>query len=82
MNTSSEYGFTPSAPRDEGGVHVAPGGNLLEVPSLEIGVDAPDGGIARHGYGTEIDDSDVYKFLQHDRPLFHSYLEAVRERLD
>lgn len=38
--------------------------------------------ILSHRYGNEIDDEDVYNFLQQDLPLFFDYLEQVRDVLD
>ena len=38
--------------------------------------------VLSHQYGNEIDDRDVYNFLQHDLPLFRSYLQAVRAVLE
>lgn len=38
--------------------------------------------ILSHKYGEAIDDRDVYNFLQHELPLFHEFLEAVRKTLD
>ena len=35
-----------------------------------------------HRYGNEIDDRDVYNFLQEELPLFRIYLEEVRSLLD
>lgn len=38
--------------------------------------------VLSHQYGNEINDRDVYNVLQHDLPLFRSYLEQVRATLD
>lgn len=38
--------------------------------------------ILSHRYGDEIDDEDVYNFLQQDLPLFYEYLEQVRDYID
>lgn len=38
--------------------------------------------VLSHQYGADIDDRDVYNFLQHELPLFRGYLEAVRETFD
>lgn len=37
--------------------------------------------VLSHRYGNEIDDEDVYNFLQEDLPLFHDYLDQVRDFL-
>lgn len=37
--------------------------------------------ILSHRYGDNINDEDVYNFLQQNLPLFHSYLEQVQEDL-
>lgn len=37
--------------------------------------------VLSHQYGNEIDDEDVYNFLQEDLPLFHDYLDQVRDFL-
>jgi len=38
--------------------------------------------VLAHQYGSDIDDRDVYNFLQHELPVFYSYLSQVRERID
>lgn len=38
--------------------------------------------ILLHQYGNEIDDEDVYNFLQRDLSLFYDYLEQVRDAID
>jgi uncharacterized protein YutE (UPF0331/DUF86 family) len=38
--------------------------------------------VLSHQYGAEIDDEDVFNFLQHELPLFRTYLTAVRDELD
>ena len=38
--------------------------------------------VLSHRYGDEIDDEDVYNFLQEELPLFHAYLGQVRDYLD
>jgi len=38
--------------------------------------------VLSHRYGNEIDDRDVYNFLQEELPLFRIYLEEVRSLLD
>lgn len=38
--------------------------------------------VLAHQYGSDIDDRDVYNFLQHELPIFYSYLSQVREQVD
>lgn len=38
--------------------------------------------VLAHQYGSDIDDRDVYNFLQHELPIFYSYLSPVREQID
>lgn len=38
--------------------------------------------VLSHRYGNEIDDRDVYNFLQEGLPLFRAYLEEIRALLD
>lgn len=38
--------------------------------------------ILSHRYGNEIDDRDVYNFLQEELPLFRVYLRDIRSSLD
>lgn len=38
--------------------------------------------VLAHKYGTEIDDEDVYNTLQHDLPIFRTYLSTVRDEID
>jgi uncharacterized protein YutE (UPF0331/DUF86 family) len=38
--------------------------------------------ILSHQYGNEINDEDVYNFLQQELPLFHTYLSQIREYLN
>jgi uncharacterized protein YutE (UPF0331/DUF86 family) len=38
--------------------------------------------ILSHQYGNEINDEDVYNFLQQDLSLFYDYLEQVRNYID
>lgn len=37
--------------------------------------------VLSHQYGPEIDDRDVFNFLQRELPLFHDYLKQVRDHL-
>lgn len=38
--------------------------------------------VLAHRYGNEIDDEDVYNYLQHELPLFRDFLREVRSILD
>jgi uncharacterized protein YutE (UPF0331/DUF86 family) len=38
--------------------------------------------ILSHQYGNEINDEDVYNFLQQYLSLFYDYLEQVRDRIE
>lgn len=38
--------------------------------------------ILAHRYGSEINDRDVYNFLQHDLDVFSAYLQQIRAALD
>gem|GEM_PF-4204377 len=38
--------------------------------------------VLAHQYGTDINDEDVFNFLQHDLDLFGTYLRQIRAHLD
>jgi uncharacterized protein YutE (UPF0331/DUF86 family) len=38
--------------------------------------------ILSHRYGNEINDRDVYNFLQEELPIFRAYLEQIRKSVE
>ena len=62
--------------------HLAAKGVLDESCGRRMAEAAGFRNVLAHQYGTDINDEDVFNFLQHDLDLFGTYLRQIRSYLD